>query len=424
MRKNYSGLSTTIVFWTRRLSLSVLLAGCICSPSWGQVKTIEIVGNPTVHEDEVKLRIKVTDTNDRPVTELQQEAFSLVVDGEEITLSENDNWKSSQETEPPPTWIIVLLDYSGSMRQLDNHGTTKLAGAINAIKQFTTAIAKRGPNTQVAIVPFGDPGPNCAGNPVNQENLDKFFPASDFKLINYLDFLASQTPCASTNLYEPLTKAIRFLGNQEDTRFHVAEDSQQPEPKLAVVLLSDGYHNKPNEKQDFEKLISLLKDEKRITVHTLGYGLTAQELGKKYRLGRAATRKDIGIGSKKVPEEEFVDQQRLAQIAKVTGGIAEFSPNAQEVADKLKVFLDALLGEYEITYAQPNAERGSKHKIGVVVQPVKSQLKPYTITVFGRSLPLSTRLLMLAIVLLMIGVGGVLPFSLWAKHLKREAQEA
>lgn len=424
MNTNSSDLSTTIASWTRKLSLSVLLVGCLCSPSWGGVKTAEIVGNPSVKDDSIKLRIKVTDTNDRPATDLPQKDFNLIVDGKPVTLSEKDYWEGSQETEPPPTWIVVLLDYSGSMQQPDNQGTTKLEGAVKAIKQFTTVIAQRGPNTQVAIVPFGDPGPNCAGNPVNKENLDKFFPASDFKLINYLDFLAAQTPCASTNLYEPLTKAIRFLGNQEDTRFYVPKDSEQPEPKLAVVLLSDGYHNKPNEKQDFEELISLLKDKKRITVHTLGYGSTAQDLGKKYRLGHDATRKDIGTAPGKVPEEEFVDEQRLKQIADVTRGIAEFSLDAEAVTEKLKVFLNALLGEYEITYTQPNAERGSKHEIGVVVQSVKSEPRSYTITVFGRSLPLQARLLMLLIVLVVMVGGGVLPFWLWAKHLKREAQEA
>lgn len=428
MSKNSLDLSTTIASWTRKLSLSVVLAGCLCSPSWGQVKTAEIVGNPLAKDDAVTVRIKVTDTNDRPVMGLQKTDFSLIVDKNSVKL-DNQDWKSSKETVPPPTWIVVLLDYSGSMRQMDSQGTTKLDGAINAIKQFTAAIAERGPNTQVAIVPFGDPGPNCPGNSVNKENLDKFFPASDFKLSNYLDFLAGQIPCASTNLYEPLTKAIRFLGNREDERFYVPEDSWQPQPKLAVVLLSDGYHNKPNEKQDFNELTSLLKDNKQITVHTLGYGLIAEQLGQKYNLNHAATRKDVGVGAGKVPEEEFVDQQRLAEIAKVTGGIAEFSPDAKTVAENLKVFLNALLGEYEITYTDPKAERGSKHSIGVVVQPlngteVKSEPKNYTITVFGRSLPWQTRLLMLLLVLVAMVGGGAIPFWLWAKHLKREAQEA
>ncbi len=231
MNTNSSDLSTTIASWTRRLSLSVLLVGCLCSPSWGQVKTTEIVGNPSVQDDKVKLRIKVTDKNGRPATELKETDFSLVVDNEPVKLGAKDDWKGSTETTPPPTWIVVLLDYSGSMQQPDSRGTTKLEGAIKAIAQFTEAIAQRGPNTQIAIVPFGDPGPNCAGNPVNKDTLDKFFPASDFKLVNYLSFLAAQTPCASTNLYEPLTKTF----NLSETSSASGENSAIPPVPLAIA---------------------------------------------------------------------------------------------------------------------------------------------------------------------------------------------
>ena len=424
---NSSDLFTTIASWTRRLSLSVLLTGCLCSPGWSQVKTAEIVGS-SVNDERVTIRIKVTGTDGKPVMGLQDTDFSLLVDDKPVKFR-NKDWKSSEETVPPPAWIVVLLDYSGSMREQDSRGTTKIAGAINAIREFVAALADRGSNTQVAIVPFGDPGPNCNGYSVNNENLDKFFPASDFKLSNYLDFLASETPCASTNLYEPLTKTIRFLDNSDDGRFYVSEDSKQPQSRLAVILLSDGYHNKPNEAQDFKTLTSLLKRNEQIIVHTLGYGFTSEQLGQKYGLNRPAKRADIGKGPRKVPAEAFVDQERLATIANMTGGIGEFSADAQTVADKLKLFLNALLGEYEISYTEPNAERGSKHDVRVVVQSsvgsqVKSEPESYTIGVFGRSLPLHIRLLLLLLVLIAMGGGGVLPFWLWAKSLKREAQEA
>lgn len=427
MSKNSSDLSTTIASWTRRLSLSVLLVGCLCRPGLSQVKTAEIVGSPTVNDDRVTARIKVTGDDQKPVMGLQDTDFSLSVDGKPVKFH-NQDWKSAEETVPPPAWIIVLLDYSGSMREPDSRGTTKLTGAINAIRAFTTALAERGSDSRVAIVPFGEPGPGCAGNPVNNEELNKFLPAGDFKLSNYLDFLATQTPCAATNIYEPLSKAIRFLGNSADERFHVPEDSKRPQPRLAVIVLSDGYQNTPNEEQDFNTLIPLLQRNDQIIVHTLGYGLTPEQLGQKYGLNHPAQRADIGKGLHKVPEEEFVDEERLGEIAKVTGGIAEFSADAQTVTDKLKLFLNSLLGEYEITYTEPNAERGSKHDVSVVVKSsdrpeTKSEPKSYTIAVFGRSLPLYMRLLMLLVVLIVIAGGGVLPFWLWAKHLKREAQE-
>ncbi|WRH67828.1 MAG: hypothetical protein RSE13_05770 [Planktothrix sp. GU0601_MAG3] len=230
-----------------------------------------------------------------------------------------------------------------------------------------------------------------------------------------------------------MSRAIRFLANDADPRFAIPEDPNQPQPRLSIILLSDGYHNKPNEEQDFENLRALLKRNEQIIVHTLGYGLTPEQLGQKYGLGRAATRRDIEKekekgkgklkGKGKVPEAEFVDQARLAEIAQLTGGISEFSADAQTVAEKLNLFLNALLGEYQITYSEPNPERGSKHDVKVMVQSVESKPKGYTITAFGRSLPLPTRLIMLLVIFIVLIGGGVVPFWLWAEHLKREAFE-
>ncbi|NET74182.1 MAG: VWA domain-containing protein, partial [Sphaerospermopsis sp. SIO1G2] len=276
-------------------------------------------------------------------------------------------------------------------------------------------------------VPFGEPSDKCdEGYPINNKSLDNFLLANDFKLQNYLDYLSGLRPCASTNLYEPLTKAIRFLGNTNDTRFYLPEDSPEPKPRLAIILLSDGYHNKPNEARDFETLKTLLKRNSNITVHTLGYGLTKAQLGRKYQLGRPATRMDIGIGGNQVPAEEFVEDDKLAEIAKITGGIGEFSPNAESVSENLQLFLNALLGEYEITYTEPNPERGSQHFVEVEVKSsdgtwVKSEPKSYRIGVFGWSLPLGVRLIMLGCVLGIMGIGGIVPFVFWGKYLKEDA---
>jgi hypothetical protein len=348
----------------------------------------------------------------------------LKVDKREVKLKPQD-WKSPEETVPPPAWIVVLLDFSGSMNQVDSGGTKKIAGAINAIREFTKISAERGGNTQISIVPFGKTGSNCPESPVNKETLDKFLAANDFKLQNNLDYLKSLTPCASTDLYEPLTKAVKFLGNSEDSRFSLPENSSQPQPRLSIILLSDGYHNVPNEGADFASLTKLLKRHENITVHTLGYGLTPEQLGVKYRLGRPATRADLN--NRKIPEAEFVDQKRLGEIAKLTGGIAEFSGNAERIAENLQLFLNALLGEYEITFTQPEAERGSKHQVQVKVSSQKgkakeSQIIEYIMPVFGRSLPLGVRLIMVISVLLIVIIGGVVPFHYWGKYLKAEAQ--
>jgi len=420
-------LSTTIAFWIRKLSVPIFLIGYLGTANQVQAQVAEIVQNPSVNEDRVTLRIKVTGSDSKPLMGLDETDFRLNVDNQLLEFDPAD-WRSPQETEPPPAWILVLLDMSGSMSKLDIRGTTKLEGAIQAIREFLNGLADRGPNTMVSIVPFGKPGQGCEGYSVDENSLNKFFAANEFKLQNYLNNLSKLTPCASTNLYEPLGRAIRFLGNQNDSRFIIPEDSSQPTPRLSVVLLSDGYHTEPNESQDFEDLTSLIRRNPQIIVHTLGYGLTPEQLGEKYRLGRAATRADISSGTGKVPEEEFVDRERLTEVAQRTGGIAEFSGDALAIADKLKLFLDALLGEYEITYTEPNADRGSRHTVNVAVNvadgtTVESESKSYRIEVFGRSLPTSTRFSMVLLVLLALGIGGVLPFWFWAQSLKRELQD-
>ncbi|MFM5981984.1 MAG: VWA domain-containing protein [Sphaerospermopsis kisseleviana] len=405
----------------KSLAVFLLVLGASFNPTLAALKKPEIVGSPTIKNDKVTVRIKVKDKNDKPVMGLQDTNFKLTVDNRTVQFKPKD-WKSPEESVPPPAWIIVLLDFSGSMNQVDSRGIKKVTGAIKAIRQFTKISGERGGNTQISIVPFGKSGNNCPEYPVNKETLDKFLSADDVKLGNLLDYLSGLTPCASTDLYEPLTKAVKFLGNEKDSRFNLPENSSQPQPRLSIILLSDGYHNALNEYADFEALKKLLKGYENITVHTLGYGLTPQELGIKYKLGRPATRGDIN--TKKVPEAQFVDQKRLAEIANLTGGIAEFSGDAETIGENLQLFLNALLGEYEITYTQPNAERGSKHNIKVRVtekgKSVDSKQVEYIMPVFGRSLPWEVRLMMVITVLFIVIVGGIVPFHYWGKYLKAE----
>ncbi|MEA5470373.1 MULTISPECIES: vWA domain-containing protein [unclassified Spirulina] len=393
------------------------------TPSWGQAQEAEIVGTPETEEDRVTLRVKVKRADGRPIITLDERDFALEVDGEAVEIEE---WESAEDATPPPAWVIVLLDFSGSMKGKDSRGKTKYEGAINAIKAFIDRSAESGGDIQMAIVPFGEPGDSCPVDkipPVNSKTLDRFFPAGDFKLQNYLETLGKRTPCASTNLYEPLNRTVRFLANKKDTRFHPSEESKITQPRLSVILLSDGYHNKAEtEQEDFETLQYLLEKNEDIVVHTLGYGLTPEQLGKQYGLGRSATRKDLGEGNGKVPFEEFVDKDRLAEIADMTGGVAEFSGEEESVAEALQLFFNSLL-EYQLVYVTPHAQRGSKHEVKAIVEnKVESPLSGYAIAVFGRSLPAQVRLAMMGTIFLVVGLGGVLPFWLWGKKLKEDAE--
>ena len=93
----------------------------------------------------------------------------------------------------------------------------------------------------------------------------------------------------------------------------------------------------------------------------------------------------------------------------------------------LQLFLNALLGEYEIVYREPNPVRGSKNQVFVTAtvngKDVYTTLKSYTINAFGRSLPWQTRLSMTVFVLLLLLLGGVLPFWKWSQKLKEETEK-
>ncbi|WP_293058629.1 vWA domain-containing protein [Okeania sp. SIO2B3] len=458
MVKNYSDLSTIIASWTHKVSFSLLIVISCINPSFAQVKNVEIIeAIPERNEGKVTLRIKVYDQKNKPVRELEKENFNLTVcppktepkTGKCKTLNPIDiNWKIPLPAELPPAWVIVLLDFSGSMKQLDSSGEkTKLEGAIAAMRKFNQDLAEKGENTKISIVPFGKGGKNCPGNKVTKKELDNFVLAGNRKVEQSLKKLESQLDnlCAATDIYEPLRQAVQFFGNSEDTRFNPRPNSNLSQPRRSIILLSDGYHsiygnreNEPElEAQDFEKLVFMLKSYPNITVHTLGYGLTPQQLQQKYDLEELPTIRDISVrGGKKsnnseelteLAAEEFVDQQRLQQIAGVTNGIAEFSGNAEDISASLTEFLEALFDEYQINYIQPiNADRGSLHNVQVSLNlpdnSVDSEQQPYVFPWVSRSLPFLTRLIIFLFTLAVLLGGGVIPFLLWAKSIKREYQ--
>ncbi|GCE59836.1 hypothetical protein MiAbB_01755 [Microcystis aeruginosa NIES-4285] len=425
MKKKSIALSTTIASSIPKLSLSLGILISLAAPVWGKVKSVDIARDPSVDKERVTLRVKVTDEANKPIMQLQDTDFKLRVEDSDKRQTYDDlsfDWKSPEEAVPVQAWIIVLLDMSGSMNREDSQGTSKIQGALKAIDRFIELAKERKGDTRVSIVPFGDPGKNCPGYSITNEVLDNFSRADDAKLEIFLENLAARKPCASTNLYDPLEKAVRFLAKKTDSRFYPVDSSGnpiEPQPRLSVILLSDGYHNKPNEASDFQNLSRLLKKNDRVIVHTLGYGFTPQQLGQNYKLGHAATRADVN--AKKVPEDDFVDEKRLQEMAKITGGISEFSGNAEAIAESLQLFLNALLGEYEISYLQPDPERGKPYKVSVTVQKANSKPREYRIQIFGRSLPSKTRAIMVVTILLVLVIGGVIPFYFWAKHLKEQA---
>ncbi|NJL99745.1 MAG: hypothetical protein HC924_13540 [Synechococcaceae cyanobacterium SM2_3_2] len=89
MASRSTASSSIIAHWIPKLSgwVGLLFLGLPTTinaqESLPQVSTVEIVGSPRVIEDQVTVRIRVTDDRSRPVMGLQENNFSLVVDEQE-----------------------------------------------------------------------------------------------------------------------------------------------------------------------------------------------------------------------------------------------------------------------------------------------------------------------------------------------------
>ncbi|MBD2371006.1 MULTISPECIES: VWA domain-containing protein [Leptolyngbya] len=410
------------------LSRSLFLLTCFSTPAIAQVKQVEIMGKQIV-DDRVILRVQARDARQDPITSLKRDNFQLEVNDQPLSP---ENWSFSRpdEASPPPLRMIVLLDFSGSMKEPDGNGTKKFERAITGIRGLIQKLADRDTNqTKVNLVLFGKPSTGdqdkCSpdikpklfydDNPNAAKLLsnDRFYSPSDPRLKEALEMYAKSSPCAATNLYSSITAAVKALRQTQPSGFN------QELPQLAIILLSDGYDNQsPNERQAFEALSTLLQDKPKVWLHALGYGESPQDVGRGCGLNQAATRENVR--GKIACEGRFMDQERLEQIADATGGIHTFSAAGDEIVRELETrFLNALRGQYELKYENPNPERGTRHSVKVSANQVSSQPESYTMTLFGREVKWQTRLptVILAGALFLL---AIVPFSLWARSLQSQ----
>ncbi len=410
MKKKSTALFTIIASSIHKLSLSIAIVSCLITASWGQVRKPEIIANPEVDDEQIKLRVRVMEGK-RPRIDLPKNDFQVFVDEEPM---DNFQLRKPEQTTPPPAWVIFLLDYSGSMKDDDESGKVKLLGATEAIREFAEVAATRKGETKIAVVPFATTGPGCTnaidrrlreykGHIVTRSLLNDFYSPETLEtriqeLEEVKELGGINQLCGATDIYQPLVKAVQFLNNPEDERFNPQPKRFQPppiQPQLSIILLSDGKDTEYEDDLDFGTLKSELQGNQSITIHTLGYG------------------KDDGS----------VDKQALADIANLTNGIPQFSGNAAKVARDFIDFLNAG-EEYHITYPETNPERGKAHSVFVTVKSpdgsrTPSESKEYRGIVFGRKASLPQRTFILAVVIATWGL-YILLFNLLGKFLKRQ----
>ena len=322
------------------------------------------------------------------------------------------------------------------MRHKDDSGVKKLRGAVDGVQVFLEAIEAQNLSVKIALVPFGD---GCNNNyPVTQEIIRQSLESSPYpNTKSYLNNLANVEVCASTNLYQPLTEAVEFLGT--DRRFQT--NSSGILPRLGVILFTDGFDADPNrnrEEKRFQELKTTLEEySSKVTVHTMGYGESLSTVYNRASCDYSLSGDGLTVNNLlewcrirgQDIREFIVDQDRLQEIAQTTpGGISRFPENAQKVIDSLNTFLTTLR-EYEITYQQPNAEKAGSYLTQVIVNSDTYELnnlasKSENIKLKNFSyqpLPLWVHLLFL-IATIIIGGLGINQFNQWSQKLKQQAK--
>ena len=200
------------------IALSATLLGLGLWPLSAWANTVEITRQYIV-DNEVVLRVKVLNNERVPLQGLKAEDFVVETtdkNGKPLPVSPDEmRLISSEQTEPDPAYLIVLLDMSGSMKHTDLGGTVKLKGATDGLQDFLTEIQEENFPVQIALVPFGEGCTNSYS--VTDTIIDKKFESAPYSNTQKeLTTLAGVKVCAATNIYQPLSEAIRYLSNPKN----------------------------------------------------------------------------------------------------------------------------------------------------------------------------------------------------------------
>lgn len=430
-----------------KLAILTLLFGLLPLPAFANYK---VQVSPRPGGEIITLKVQVLDENNVPIEDLRRSDFKIEAAKVNQTLSVINRMgliPPGEQLKPEPAYVVILLDMSGSMQEEDDNKVKKIDGAISAIREYVKLVKDNNLPVSIALVPFGEGNISKCNYEVNQQIIAKsFLLANDQELEQKITDLSQSSTCSATNLYDPLKAAVQYLGKPDqfvqtgnNSELDANTDTPEIPPKVAVILLSDGYHNvnRDSEKRQFAEVEKVLKENSAVRVYTLGYGESLQHLRDRaencditnYQLTQNNA---VDLISKcqlsgKSITNFIVDRPRLKQIAELGGGISQFPDNATDAVKSLETFFKALR-EYELQYKQPGAEPGELYQVKVTVNSpnrkidVSSEPEPFRIPNFSTELPLiPDRLIILTLTL--AGLGGTLWwFKGWSEQLKKEAE--
>ena len=134
MLQNSTDLSTTTASWIPKLKYALaglvfpfILTGCNNSETIPINSNLKLQTQQTTDTGEVVLTLKAFDENNYPLTGLNKENVTVEVDGKRLGASDRQgrlDISPLEDRNPLPAYIVVLVDFSGSMNRSAQENTS------------------------------------------------------------------------------------------------------------------------------------------------------------------------------------------------------------------------------------------------------------------------------------------------------------
>jgi hypothetical protein len=267
------------------------------------------------------LFVSVVDANGRPVTDLTAAEFAI---REDNVMREVVAVKRATQ----PLYIQILADttkQSGAVGMMSRNDTAGGASElIRDIRSSLTSLVKyvseAAPEAQMALMEFGQaaiPVVNFTNKTADLEKgVTRLFPKPD----------------AASVLLEAMISANKEL-------------EKKPSPRKAIIVLNI----EPGDEQSREQPKEILESFRKS--------------------GASLWAVSVQRGELKNPTRDLI----LNNLTKITGGRREFIVGQSAIENWLKVFADALLAQYELTYKRPDAKTpASQVLVGITRQGLRT----------------------------------------------------
>lgn len=269
----------------------------------------------------VKLSVLVTDSSDRPVTDLRAEEFRVLEDGK----PQNIKYFSQEET---PVSYGLMIDASGSMRTLLNQ----------IIESGRTIVSSNKPTDEAFVMRFVD---------ADTIQIEQGLTANKSALSEALDDIYVEGGLTAVN--DAINQALDYL--KKNTKGDGGR-------RQAIILISDG-EDRGSRARNADLIINRVRDE---NAQFFIIGLS----------------KISGMQSSRDKASNF-----LTRLAEASGGRAFFPKSPTEISGIAEEISRELHTQYTIGYTPTNAARdGSFRKVQITVpdSPTRKKLNVITRT--------------------------------------------